>query len=376
MKGIRIENLTYSIKGRKILNEINFDVKPSELFTVLGPSGCGKTSLLRLIAGLNSPDKGSIYLADQCVSSPQSYLKTEKRKVGFIFQNYALFPHKTVRENIVFSIEYLPAKKIQKILDELVNLIELKEHLDKYPHQLSGGEQQRVALARSLSLKPHVLLMDEPFSNLDPSLRKHLLYEVKKLLKKLEITTIMVTHSRSEAFDFSDRIMLLNAGEVAQVGTATDLYTRPTNRFVADFVGTTSWLKGKLESSGSGTGTAAGTAAPSASELFVETQLGTICCQPSHISYGDGGGAGDNRVEVMLRPENVVLASETPKPPETQENNPGVKGILKSLNYRGSHRIFEAELENGEIVTGHCHGPIPAIGSKIYIAFSPTPQML
>ncbi len=342
MKDIIIEDVSYEIEGHSILNDISFKVRAGELFTILGPSGCGKTTLLRLIAGLEKAGSGCIYLGEKCVSSSTEHLPAEEREVGLIFQNYALFPHMTVRENIVFGIDKSSQPEVEKVFSQLMNLIGLKEHLKQYPHQLSGGEQQRVALVRALVRQPKILLMDEPFSNLDPELKKSLLYEVKKILRELKITTVMVSHSQEEAFDFADRIAILRNGRVVQVDFPVELYENPVDRFVADFVGTTSWLKGSFcQKDAEGV-------------CIINTELGEIRCQ-SVVSFSN-----DDNVDVMLRPENVVL-SETG----------GTEGLIKAINYRGSHMIFEVSLENGDNLIGHSHGEIPTIGSKVSVEFVP-----
>ncbi len=237
---IDIKNLNFKYhkhRQTKIVNNISFKVKKGELVCLLGPSGCGKTSTLRLIAGLEIPNSGSISIAGKCVSDKNTFIEPHKRDVGFLFQDFALFPHLTTKENIAWGLSHLEPKKKTNRLEELLEQISMTEHGDKYPHELSGGEQQRVSLARALAPKPSLLLLDEPFSSLDTKLRHEIRAETSKILKDTNTTAIIVTHDPEEAMLIADKIVLMCGGEVLQEGTARELYDKPRNKYVASFLG-------------------------------------------------------------------------------------------------------------------------------------------
>ncbi|MEK9757224.1 MAG: ABC transporter ATP-binding protein, partial [Paracoccaceae bacterium] len=223
------------------LKKINLAIEDNEFFTLLGPSGCGKTTLLRMIAGFEDVSEGEIFLFGQEIDR----LPPHKRPVNTVFQNYALFPHMNVRENVAFGLEMLGKPKSEALgrADEMLDLVQLTEFAARKPAQLSGGQQQRVALARALAPQPKVLLLDEPLSALDLKLRKAMQLELKQLQRETGITFIFVTHDQEEALTMSDRIAVMSNGELQQLGAARDIYERPRNRFVADFIGDTNLLE-------------------------------------------------------------------------------------------------------------------------------------
>lgn len=234
---LAIENLSLSIDKRNILQEINLQLEMGEIGCLLGPSGCGKTSLLRIIAGLEERGRGQVTLGGKKLLSDNIFVKPQHRKIGMVFQDYSLFPHLTVKENILLGLDHLkPVERIQKC-DDVLTIVKLSHKRDNYPHQLSGGEQQRVALARALAQEPTLLLLDEPFSNLDAQLRTSLADEVRQILVKLKMTAILVTHDQTEAFSFADKITVINNGLIEQTAKARDLYNTPSNVFVARFIG-------------------------------------------------------------------------------------------------------------------------------------------
>lgn len=230
----------------KAVDDINLQIDAGELITLLGPSGCGKTTILRMIAGFETPTEGQVLIDKQDITA----VAANKRNIGFVFQNYALFPHMTVFDNIAYGLKIrkLPTSEIAKRVAEVLEMVSLNGIEDRFPNQLSGGEQQRVALARVLVINPQVLLMDEPLSNLDAKLRIYMRSEIRTLQKRLGITCIYVTHDQKEALAIADRIAVLNEGKVEQIATPFELYTNPASLFVADFIGQANILKGKLTS--------------------------------------------------------------------------------------------------------------------------------
>ena len=221
----------------KILTDVNFDLDESEIGCILGPSGCGKTSLLRAIAGFENINSGSILKDGVCISNSLENTSVQNRKMGMVFQDYALFPNMDVKTNIAFGLKDATKKEKEDRVNYLLELVSLEQYKDKYPHELSGGEQQRVALIRALAPSPDVLLLDEPFSNIDADIKEELVTDVSDLLKELSITSIIVTHDQYEAFNIADKVAIMNNGKVEQVGNAYDIYHKPINKFVADFIG-------------------------------------------------------------------------------------------------------------------------------------------
>ncbi|MCG8481745.1 MAG: ABC transporter ATP-binding protein [Clostridia bacterium] len=235
MSSVIVENLCKSYKDNKVLNEIGLTIDNGKFITLLGPSGCGKSTLLRCIAGLTGVDQGDIYFDDERVTN----IQPQKRNIGMVFQNYALFPNLNVEENIAFGLKVKKYNKatIQKEVLKYINLVALTGKEKSYPHQLSGGQKQRVALARALIVKPRILLLDEPLSALDAKIRKNLRLQIKKIQRELNITTIFVTHDQEEALIISDEIYVMHEGGIAQKGSAESIYTKPANHFVAGFIG-------------------------------------------------------------------------------------------------------------------------------------------
>lgn len=235
MAFLEIKNLKKQYNDTKVFKDINFNVKKGEFVTLLGPSGCGKSTLLRCIAGLTSVNEGKIILDDKDITK----LTPQKRNIGMVFQNYALFPNLNVYENVAFGLKIKKEKKkeIEKRVKKMLELVELDEFAKKYPSSLSGGQMQRVALARSLITNPNLLLLDEPLSALDAKIRKSLREQIKKIQKSLNLTTIFVTHDQEEALLLSDKIILMQKGKIAQNSNAQNLYLNPQNQFVASFVG-------------------------------------------------------------------------------------------------------------------------------------------
>ena len=231
---LSINNLSISFNETKILEDVNFDVKQGEIVTLLGSSGCGKTTILRAIAGLQREHEGNICIGDTCVSSKEVY--KQDREVGYIFQDYALFPHLSVEENIAFALDKLSKKDKNKRVDELLKQFDITAHKNKQIHQLSGGQQQRVAIARAMANKPKILLLDEPFANLDSQLRYKTKMWLKNLIKKYNLSAVLVTHDKKEALSISDKIGIINNKKLLQFDKTKDIYSKPINYYVANFL--------------------------------------------------------------------------------------------------------------------------------------------
>jgi iron(III) transport system ATP-binding protein len=248
MAHIGIEKLTKSYDGVRAISEVDIAIAEKEFITLLGPSGCGKTTTLRLLAGFLVPDSGRITVGGEVLSSPDRLVPPERRRMGMVFQNYAVWPHMTVRENIAFGLRYtgFDHRDHKARIERVVAAVGLEGLEDRHPGQLSGGQQQRVALARSLVVEPSILLLDEPLSNLDAKLRERMRFELKALQRRTGITFIYVTHDQSEAMVLSDRIAVFHRGEVQQVGTPREIYERPANMFVADFMGLVNKISGTV----------------------------------------------------------------------------------------------------------------------------------
>ncbi len=242
---LSIKNLTCQYDDQTVLESLSLEVEQGQIVCLLGASGCGKTTLLKAIAGLLPLSSGQMSLNCLTIDDGKNWLPPEQRNIGMIFQDYALFPHLTVAENIAFGLKNETAQQKLIKVEEMLSLVHLKDYGDRYPHQLSGGQQQRVAIARSLAYKPDLLLLDEPFSNIDTQVRHELIREIRKIFKEQGVTAIFVTHSREEAFAFADKMAVMNHGVIEQYGTASELYYQPSSKFVADFLGGGSYLVAK-----------------------------------------------------------------------------------------------------------------------------------
>jgi iron(III) transport system ATP-binding protein len=234
---LEVQQVTVRYGDFTAVEEVSMTLQSGQIGCLLGPSGCGKTTLLRAIAGFETVSAGNIYLRGVAISTPRRQLPPEQRKVGMVFQDFALFPHLNVRRNIGFGLSHLPRKERRERVEKMLQLVALSEYANAYPHELSGGQQQRVALARALAPNPEILLLDEPFSSLDTELRTELAAEIRELLKRNGVTAILVTHDQHEAFAMADQVTLLNRGRVAQTDTPYNLYHNPGNEFVAEFIG-------------------------------------------------------------------------------------------------------------------------------------------
>ncbi len=292
MISIRIENLTKRFGAVTALHGLDLVVEPGELFFLLGPSGCGKTTLLRCMAGFYIPEEGRILFGDEDVTR----LAPHKRNTGMMFQSYALWPHMTVAENVAFGLEErrLPKAEIRTKVGEALESVHMGAYAERRPNQLSGGQQQRVALARALVIRPRCLLLDEPLSNLDARLRLEMRMEIRRVCKEFKLTTVYVTHDQKEALSVSDRMAVLDAGHILQVGTPQQIYRRPARKTVADFIGETNFIPGTL-------------VADSGGHPRVATAIGEF-----DGVYGDPKNppAPGTQVTLSIRPECLTISPE------------------------------------------------------------------
>ena len=250
-KKLIISNLSLTFEEKnKVLSNINFHIDDSEIGCILGPSGCGKTSLLRAIAGFESISSGSILKDGVCITNSVENTPVANRNMGMVFQDYALFPNMDVKSNIAFGLKNSTELEKDNRVNYLLDLVSLVDCKNKYPHELSGGEQQRIALVRALAPSPDIILMDEPFSNIDQDIKEELVSDVRLLLKELAITSIIVTHDQNEAFNLADKVAIMNKGTIQQVGIPYDIYHKPVNKFVANFIGLGTFLPLKKNNNG------------------------------------------------------------------------------------------------------------------------------
>ncbi|MGH7408941.1 MAG: ABC transporter ATP-binding protein [Candidatus Methylomirabilales bacterium] len=294
MATVRLKGLTKRFgEGQAAVQDLTLEVRHGELVSLLGPSGCGKTTTLRLIAGFLEPNAGEIWVGDRLLSSPGQTVPPERRGMSMIFQSYAVWPHKTVTENVAYGLKFRQGSRgdWDRRVREALALVRLEAFADRYPGELSGGQQQRVALARALVVEPAILLLDEPLSNLDAHLREEMRFEIRRLHDAFQITTIYVTHDQAEAMVTSDRIAIMNTGRIEQVGTPEEVYERPGTAFVAGFIGRTNLLRGKVAGDavvecegGLRLLTAAGPEHRRGEEV-------TVSIRPHRIALGPAGGA-------------------------------------------------------------------------------------
>ena len=338
---LELKNIHHAYDGQVVVKDLSLALKKGDLGCLLGPSGCGKTTVLRCIAGFEPISAGEILLNGVRVSSAGFSLAPEQRRIGMVFQDFALFPHLTVAANIGFGLHRLHRSEREPRVAELLQTVGLAEAADKYPHELSGGQQQRVALARALAPRPDLLLLDEPFSNLDVSLRERLSLEVRDILKNQNATAILVTHDQNEAFAIADEIAVMHGGEIQQCDTAYNLYHRPVNRFVADFVGQGVFLPGKVINS-----------------RQVEIELGILTGDiPHQCTQGCDVCSQGCRVDVLLRPDDIVHDDASP-----------LQAAVVHKAFRGAEILYTLRLPGGgtalSLVPSHHNH---AIGEKIGI---------
>jgi len=312
MKGsaVRCNGLTKTFGDTEAVKNATFELNSGNILALVGPSGCGKTTLLRLIAGFEIPDRGEVYIGGETVINERKFIPPEKRDVGIVFQNYALFPHLNVYENIAYGLSSEGTQR-EKRVGEMLTLIGLEDHGSNMPHELSGGEQQRVALARALAPDPEILLLDEPFSNLDADLRTRIRSEVREILKRTDASVIFVTHDQDEALFMGDKVGVMNEGRIVQIDQPEDIFHYPVDPFVANFIGTADFIDGEIKG-----------------QKTVETEIGELLYHGKYPS--------SKSVDVMIRPDFMDI-------------EPAKRGVGKIVDriFRGMHYLYKIRLPSG-----------------------------
>jgi iron(III) transport system ATP-binding protein len=327
---VQIEQVALSFGSTQVLRGIDIAIEPGEFFALLGPSGCGKSTLLRLIAGFNRAEAGRVLIGGEDVTRVPPW----KRNIGMVFQSYALWPHMTVAENVAFGLEErrLPAQEVRAKVSAALELVGLAGLAGRRPGQLSGGQQQRVALARTIAVEPRVLLLDEPLSNLDARLRVHMRRELVALHRKLGVTTIFVTHDQEEAMTTCDRIAVMDQGVIQQVGTPVELFDRPVNRFVAEFVGTINLLPGTLQETVGET------------VQFVSPSLGTLRLPLAKGMPGNGDAS------IAFRPHGVILSKH-----ETDASRLWLSGSIREREFMGEFVRYHVRVGDADLIADQPH---------------------
>ncbi|WP_290814236.1 ABC transporter ATP-binding protein [Halovivax sp.] len=335
---LELDGVAKSYGDEHVIRECSLGVREGEILTLLGPSGCGKTTTLRLIAGLEDPDAGEIRLGAESVAGNGRFVPPEERGVGVVFQEFALFPHLTARENVAFGLRDRPAAERDARVTELLELVGLGDQLEAYPDELSGGQQQRVALARSLAPEPEMLLLDEPFSNLDVDLRVEMREEVRRIIKDAGVTAVSVTHDQEEALSISDRVAVMNEGRIEQVDLPERVFQRPKSRFVAGFLGHASFLSGRVRGD------------------HVDTALGRVL-------RADVGGLAEEydgtEIDLLVRPDDVTAF------PATGEET---DGEVIYRRYLGPTVLYRVELDDGDVIECmHNHSDRIELGERVAV---------
>lgn len=310
---LSIKNIECRYHDHVVVNDLSLHINEGSLVCLLGPSGCGKTTALRAIAGFEPVTRGEILMGDTCLSRPGFSLAPEKRRLGMVFQDYALFPHMTVSDNVGFALRRQSSQQRRETVARMLKTVGLSDYTARYPHELSGGQQQRVALARALAAQPRAILMDEPFSNLDVDTRERLSLEVRDILKDAGITGILVTHHQDEAFALGDQIGVMSEGRILQWDTPYNLYHEPQNRFVANFIGQGVFIRGTMHNNDS-----------------VDTELGIL---PGDRAYNSPQGSP---VELLLRPDDIVPDANGP-----------LQARVVQKAFKGAEVLYTLELSTG-----------------------------
>ena len=358
MAFIEIRNLFKSFKDIIAVNRIQLEVNKGEMLTLLGPSGCGKTTTLRCIVGLEKPEEGDIIIDGKPMIS-EGFVQPAKRGIGMVFQNYAVWPHMKVYKNIIYglSLQRLLKKSIKEKARKVLELVGLSGLEDRYPADLRGGQQQRVALARALVTNPKVALLDEPLSSLDAKLREDLRFEIKELVRRMVITSVYVTHDQTEAMVISDRITVMDLGNVVQAGTSQEIYEKPTNRFVADFIGTMNFMAGEAVE-----------VVQELDSVYVRTEFSQkMLCKSPRVAATTPG----RKVYASIRPEDVEVFAV---PPENRENL--LKGNIVHKAYLGNLLYFLVGVDGNMIRVQAPHNVQREEGDEIYLLLNPQKCMI
>jgi iron(III) transport system ATP-binding protein len=341
---IELRNVFQQFGVTSVLRDVSLTIGSGEFFFLLGPSGCGKTTLLRIIAGFQNPDRGEVSMGGTSMNGVPAH----RRNVGMVFQNYALWPHLTVAENVAYGLEVrkVSTPERQRRVAEALEMVRMADLGKRLPGELSGGQQQRVALARALVIRPDVLLLDEPLSNLDARLRLELRDEIRRIQEATRITTVYVTHDQHEALSLADRVAVFEAGVLAQLDAPRNLYTRPGNRFVAEFLGEVNWIEGTVSQS-------------NAQGLVVETPMGPLSTAPRpELMPG-------SRVRAGFRPESVQWGPTA---------NPSWKGMVIRSFYQGDSEEYGLQLSDGSRVKALVSNPQSVLSPGAEVSVSVRPQ--
>jgi iron(III) transport system ATP-binding protein len=339
---LNVNNISKSFGNQSVIKNLTLSIDKGTIACLLGPSGCGKTTILRVIAGFEGIDAGEIRINQSIVSGRNILVPPEQRRIGMVFQDYALFPHLSVKDNVAFGLRNTKGKEKENRIDELLHLVRLDDAAPKFPHEISGGQQQRVALARALAPEPELLLLDEPFSNLDVTLREQISTEVREILKKQATTALMVTHNQHEAFAVGDEIGVIQEGELVQWDSGHNLYHRPANDWVADFVGDGVLLPGMV-----------------LDDRRVETGLGIL---EGQFKYPCQNGCP---ADVLIRPEDII-----------HDDTSSFKAKILKKHFRGANILYTLQLPSEDVVLalvpstcqhdiGHSIGIIPKVDDII-----------
>jgi iron(III) transport system ATP-binding protein len=340
---LELDSLTKRYGAVTSVDGISLAVEQGEFICLLGPSGCGKTTTLRMIAGFLEPDGGEIRVAGKVISSTRSVVPPERRNMSMIFQSYAVWPHMTVRQNVAYGLKMksIPAAEREARTDAMLKATKLDPQAERYPSELSGGQQQRVALARALAPKPDILLLDEPLSNLDANLRGEMRFEIRRLHDQFHDTSIYVTHDQVEAMTMADRIVVMNAGRIEQIGTPEDVYDRPRSRFVAHFIGASNVIDAR----------------------HVSDRIVEVGGHRLSIGQGDFAGPGQ-AMSFCVKTHDLELLSA---PPATGNNL--LPGVVRSQAYLGSHRDYIVDVGQEVLVAAPAAFDVPA-GTKVHVRFA------
>jgi iron(III) transport system ATP-binding protein len=327
--GVSLKALTRRYGDVAAVDTLSLEVKPGELVALLGPSGCGKTTTLRLVAGFLAPEAGEIWVGDRCLSSPGSVVPPERRRMAMIFQSYALWPHMTVAQNVGYGLrfkrELARADRDQRVA-EMLRVVQLGGYDARYPGELSGGQQQRVAVARALVVEPEILLLDEPLSNLDANLREEMRFEIRRLHEAFGITTLYVTHDQAEAMVISDRVAVLEGGQLVQIGTPEDLFQRPRSRFVAEFIGKTNLIEGIVQ------------------------HPDTVARDSLRLRVASDALELGARLAVSIRPHDIHLASGEPPAPSRRLAANVFRATIRQATYLGTAVDYQVQLDGTDVV--------------------------